>query len=122
MKLADIQKDPIKNLALGNSIPSEYNFYKYKKENFKEITNEQDNILLLLTSYHFSIIDLTFLLDLDPTNKEIFNYYNQLKDEYHNLVKYYETNYGMLSNITSTMTEKYSYLDKPWTSDTYVDI
>lgn len=122
MKLSEISKDPIKNLALGSSIPSEYNFYRYKQENFQNIQGEKQNILLLLTSYHFSIIDLTFLLDLDPSNKELFDYYQTLTKSYHELLHFYEKNYGLLINTTNTGTDFYSYLQKPWVSDFYVDI
>lgn len=114
MTLDKISQDPIKSLALGNSIPSEYDFYKYKQEGFNVTLTEQENILLLIMSYRFQIFDLSYLLDLEPNNIEIYSYYNSIKEAFNKLVELYETNYGSLSQTSRVKSPKYSYLNTPW--------
>lgn len=114
MNLDKISKDPIKNLALGNSIPSEYSFYKYKQEGFNHTLTEKDNYLLLVSAYRFMLFDLAYLLDFDPTNQELFSYYNQIKKEYNTIENYYESTFGNLSHTSNVETSTYSYLNKPW--------
>ena len=116
MKLENISNDIIKNLALGNSFPKEYNFYKYKKESFSQTLTEKENLLLLIMAYRFEIFDLSFILDINPNLNEINNLLNQVKEEYKNLVCYYEKKYGIL-NQTCVSEGEYTYLNTPWIGD-----
>lgn len=58
--------NPINALALGNSFKDEYCFYKYKQDDFTNIKTEKENLLILIMSYRFNLIDMSYLLDINP--------------------------------------------------------
>lgn len=109
--------NPINALALGNSFKDEYSFYKYKNEDFTDIKTEKENLLILIMSYRFNLIDLSYCLDINPNDKELLSYYNNVKKDYYNLLNYYEDKYNALSNIPLKNFDEYSYLKKPWVGD-----
>ena len=109
--------NPLNALALGNSFKDEYSFYKYKRVSFNNQASEKENILLLIMSYRFNLIDLSYLLDINPSNKELLDYYNKVKKDYYNLLTFYEEKYNALSNIPLNDFSKYCYLDLPWVGD-----
>lgn len=109
--------NPINALALGNSFKDKYSFYKYKQEDFTNIKTEKENLLILIMSYRFNLIDMSYLLDINPDNLELLNYFNKVKKDYYNLLSYYEDKYNALSNIAFKDFDKYCYLAKPWVGD-----
>lgn len=109
--------NPLNALALGNSFKDEYSFYKYKRVSFNNQASEKENILLLIMAYRFNLIDLSYLLDINPSNKELLDYYNKVKKDYYNLLTFYEEKYNALSNIPLKDFSKYCYLDLPWVGD-----
>lgn len=109
--------NPINALALGNSFKDEYSFYKYKQEDFANIKTEKENLLILIMSYRFNLIDMSYLLDINPDNLELLNYFNKVKKDYYNLLSYYEDKYNALSNTAFKDFDKYCYLAKPWVGD-----
>lgn len=109
--------NPLNALALGNSFEDEYSFYKYKQEDFFDIKTEQENLLILIMSYRFNLIDISYCLDINPNNKELLEYYNTVKKDYYNLLNFYEEKYNSLSNIPLKNLSRYCYLDKPWVGD-----
>jgi hypothetical protein len=109
--------NPINALALGNSFKDEYSFYKYKQEDFTNIKTEKENLLILIMSYRFNLIDMSYLLDINPDNLELLNHFNKVKKDFYNLLSYYEDKYNALSNIAFKDFDKYCYLAKPWVGD-----
>lgn len=109
--------NPLASLALGNSFKDEYSFYKYKNEDFNNVKTEKENLLILLQSYRFNLIDMSYLLDITPNNNELINYYNSIKKDYYNLKTYFEEKYNALSNLPLKDFDKYCYLEKPWPGD-----
>lgn len=109
--------NPINALALGNSFKDEYCFYKYKQDDFTNIKTEKENLLILIMSYRFNLIDMSYLLDINPNDLELLNYYNTVKKDFYNLLSYYEEKYNALSNIPLKDFNKYCYLKKPWVGD-----
>lgn len=109
--------NPLASLALGNSFKDEYSFYKYKNEDFNNIKTEKENLLILLAAYKFNLIDMSYLLDINPDNKEILNYYNSIKKDYYNLLTYFEDKYYALSNKPIKDFVSFCYLQKPWVGD-----
>lgn len=109
--------NPINALALGNSFKDEYSFYKYKQDDFTNIKTEKENLLILIMSYRFNLIDMSYLLDINPNDKELLNYYNTVKKDFYNLLSYYEEKYNALSNIPLKDFTKYCYLEKTWVGD-----
>lgn len=109
--------NPINALALGSSFKDEYCFYKYKQDDFTNIKTEKENLLILIMSYRFNLIDMSYLLDINPNDLELLNYYNTVKKDFYNLLSYYEEKYNALSNIPLKDFNKYCYLKKPWVGD-----
>lgn len=117
MKLENISNDIVKNLALGNSFPNEYDFYKFKKESFSPTLTEKENLLILIMAYRFEIFDLQFVLDINPKDQIVSELLNNVKKEYKNLVCYFEERYGILNQTHFTDDNSYTYLNKPWIGD-----
>lgn len=117
MNINDISNDVLKNLALGNSFKNEYDFYKYMQDGFDLTTTEKENILLLIMAYRFMLFDIGYILDLNPDNKEILQYFNRLKKEFNELETYFDEKYGMLSLTSLISSDQYCYLNKPWMGD-----
>ena len=117
MKLENISNDVVKNLSLGNSFINEYKFYKYKNDKFGDTLSEKDNILLLIMAYRFQIIDLSFVLDLNPTDPNALMLMKEAKTEYNNLLNYFNNKYGDLTQTSLSNNNEYTYLNKPWIGD-----
>lgn len=109
--------NPLEYLALGNSFKDEYSFYKYKNEDFNNVKAEKENLLILLQAYRFNLIDMSYLLDINPNNNDLLNYYNSIKKDYFNLKTYFEDKYYSISNLPLKDFEKYCYLHKPWVGE-----
>lgn len=122
MNITLIRKDPLANLALGSSFEKEYSFFKYKREKFPDNLNDREMLLLLISSYHFQLFDLAFVLDIEPANKPMLDYYNQVRNDLARLTSEYENTYGLLSHTSDANASTYNYLAKPWTGDSHVDL
>ena len=96
--------NPINALALGNSFKDEYCFYKYKQDDFTNIKTEKENLLILIMSYRFNLIDMSYLLDINPNDLELLNYYNTVKKDFYNQAKEKMISEDILNGIMDHIT------------------
>ena len=99
-------------LQRGNLFENEYK--PYKNYNPKNINIDNDLLLKLYENY-FAIIDLNQYLDLHPEDTKVFDLFKSYLNNYEDLKKMYEIEYGPLE--ITCLTNKYDWLNNPWPWD-----
>ncbi len=76
----------------------------------------RDEMIKQIQMLKFYLIDLGLYLDTHTFDKEIIGIFNDYKEEYCNLVKMYEQQYGPLT-VGTTREDFWNWTQNPWPWD-----
>ena len=110
--------DSYNGLIRGNLFKNLY--VPYKREEPYEIKpmNEQAKMLTDLDGLCFSLVDLNLYLDVNPTDKEMIDLFNQYRMKYNKLLSEYEGRFGPITlNSNSLNSYPWAWNDMPWPWD-----
>ncbi|MDD4808667.1 MAG: spore coat protein CotJB [Bacilli bacterium] len=110
--------DPYNGFIRGNMFPALYNSYKTSKPFEIEPINEQAELLTYIDAYGFAAHDIHLYLDVNPTDREMINFFNQFKDERNKVVNQYEQKFGPLNlNSDALNRTPWAWINDPWPWD-----
>lgn len=98
----------------GNMFKNEYKGYKNYQVKCPKASSEKEGYLYKIMELDFAINDLNLYLDLNPTDKIVFEKFKTYIEQLKNVEMEYEKKYGPLKLI-ETLGHNYNwYLDLPW--------
>ncbi len=100
----------------GNSFENLYS--KYKNYVYKlKVNNKKDELLYKIQMYTFSLKDLVLYLDVHPTDQNIIQEYQKIKNKLNELVKEYENKYNPLCSSKVESKDNWTWINNPWPWD-----
>lgn len=107
--------DPYNGFLKGNMFPSLYNSYKESKPFNIKSNTEQSEMLKILDSLCFVLIEINLYLDVYPNDRDMIQKYNQYRVQTNQLMKEYESKYGpLLTNSDALNVYPWAWNNKPW--------
>lgn len=106
--------DPYNGFIRGNMFPTLYNGYKIEPTMLQP-SNEQMQLLTMLDSLNFALVDLNLYLDVYPNDRDMINLFNQYRIETDKVLEEYENKYGPIF-VDSAANSKipWAWDDEPW--------
>ncbi|MDD2435891.1 MAG: spore coat protein CotJB, partial [Bacilli bacterium] len=75
-------------------------------------------LLTYIDAYGFAAHDIHLYLDVNPTDREMINFFNQFKDERNKVVNQYEQKFGPLNlNSDALNRTPWAWINDPWPWD-----
>ena len=106
--------NPYEGFLKGNAFKDQYIPYKdyiVAKINFN---SEQEEWLFNISEYEFMMHEMNLYLDVNPTDKDILNKFNEYRNKTNELVMQYERKYGPLI-INDNDNRSFNWINKwPW--------
>ena len=110
--------NPYDGLIRGNLFKNLYVPYKRQEPYEINPANEQAKMLTDINSLCFAMVDLNLYLDINSTDKDKINLYNNYREKYNMLIDKYEAKFGPITlNSNSLNTYPWSWDDMPWPWD-----
>lgn len=110
--------DAYNGFIRGNMFKNLYDPYKLNEPYDIKPMNEQAELLTLLNSLGFAMIDLNLYLDIYSSDTNMIDLYNQFRKEKEQILKEYENKYGPITLNSDTLnTTPWAWNDMPWPWD-----
>ena len=107
--------DPYEGFLKGNAFRDQYIPYKDYKPLKLNINSEQEELLFNISEYGFMMHDLNLYLDLNPSDREALDKFNEYRNKCNELVNKYERKYGPLLVNDSDTKMSFNWVNKwPW--------
>ena len=107
--------DPYKGFIRGNLFPDLYNSYKINNPYNIEPMNDQAKLLTEIDSLCFALTDLNLYLDINRSDKDILNLYNEYSNKKQKLLYEYQKKYGPITLDSEALnTNPWSWDNSPW--------
>lgn len=99
---------------MPNNMQTMQNMQAKKFAQAAPVCNQQ-SMLLELQQLSFSLVDLNLFLDMNPTEQQAINDYNQLFQQYWELKSNYELQFGPMNNFGhSPASSPWNWVNEPW--------
>lgn len=107
--------DPYQGFIRGNLTINNYDPYKLTHPFEIAPINDQAKMLTSIDALCFAMIDLNLFLDVNPTDKEAIELFNQYRIQHQQIVTNYESMYGPLTLDSNTLnTFPWIWNERPW--------
>ena len=101
---------------MGNIFSNSYKPYKNYKSMKINAYSEQQKMLLRIQELDFILNDLNLYLDINPTDKSMYEVFKKYALELESLKKKYYEKYEVLELVNDT-NNKYTWINDPWPWD-----
>ncbi|HPE14924.1 MAG TPA: spore coat protein CotJB [Bacilli bacterium] len=109
--------DPYAGFMKGNLFNNLYDPYKNYMYATIKPTNEKDYMMLTMQTYSFALTDLNLYLDVNPTDTNMIQLYNDYLSKYKQALNQYETKYGPITLTSDKLNQNVWVWDSttwPW--------
>lgn len=107
--------EPYAGFIRGNLFPDLYNGYKLTSPLEISPLNEQAELLTMIDTLTFAVIDLNLYLDIYPNDQKMIELFNQYRVQKNELVAQYEQKFGPLTlNSNALMNYPWTWDNAPW--------
>ena len=106
--------DPYQGFIRGNMFKNLYNDYKLTNPVEIQPMSDKDQMLLMIESLSFALIDISLYLTIYPEDKDMLNLYNQYRNQEEALCEQYQNMFGPLTINSNAMTQGWTWNSSPW--------
>ena len=106
--------NPYEGFLKGNGFRDLYVPYKNYKVAKINFNNEKEELLFNISEYSFMMHELNLYLDVNPSDNEALNKFNEYRIKTNELIMKYERKYGPLM-VNSDTNKSFNWINKwPW--------
>ncbi len=100
----------------GNMFENLYS--KYKNYVYKlKVNDKKDELLYKIQMYTFALKDFVLYLDVNPTDNNILDEYQKVKNKLNEFKNEYESKYGPLCSNNVESVDRWAWINNPWPWD-----